>query len=721
MSFKQHIKVHEKNALNGFLLVRPVWVDDETVKTCKNCKTSFTPIRRKHHCRQCGNIFCQECTSRSIALPQFGYVKPERVCSGCIEIAYLVGYVVSDDNSTQLHGARGLLDIVERGNEQELLNFINYGGLDALMYLCRTSQESDLHELHLLGTTALANISGYESLKPCIIMKGGLPYLYNLVLFYYDKVGPESSDISITEKYLDSVSSIILNIGNILYYLSISGSLCQRMLPDDASLDAILKLANFQFGNFSNFTDNVENNNDDIIINNNNNEDDDDNNNNNNEDNKYSEDNKYNEEGEEDEEEITYEEEGSSQEMRLRVELTQGLASKTLSCLAINPSHQLLIIESSIEGLDRLINLLLSNIYEVRKYAAKSIAYLSLRNDKYKSALIKGGRAEIIASIINVEDEESSKADQVTISHTCCAMANLATNAESQQILIRQPNLLSNLCQIIEYFITDKEIQRHIARLLANFALYDENKIRMLSYQIISIDDEVNNQTEESWGSVIPTLIAIGDSPVSNVEIQRHIIRAIDNLSTEVPSGSHSKLTPCIPLINRILDTVKDEDIRKRASHVLNKLNPPLSPLISSIDKILFEKKNEIINSNDDDNNNLIIESDLPAQNLIIFDDIDQTKENNNNVNNNNDNNDNNNHNNDDNNDNRNDNNNNNNNLVIEKEKVEKGLSVPQLPPIKKHSNGTNLLKVFPNDHNLVIENKHNNGTNLLKVFPFDD
>lgn len=81
--------------------------------------------------------------------------------------------------------------------------------------------------------------------------------------------------------------------------------------------------------------------------------------------------------------------------------------------------------------------------------------------------------------------------------------------------------------------MTDREIQRHIARLLANFALYDENKIRMLSYQIISIDDDMNHQSEESWGSVIPTLIAIGDSPVSNVEIQRHIIRAVDNLSTE--------------------------------------------------------------------------------------------------------------------------------------------------------------------------------------------
>ncbi|CAG8791027.1 3621_t:CDS:2, partial [Racocetra persica] len=117
MSAKQFTqKAHESDVLDGFLLVRPVWVDDETVKACKGCEASFNTLRRKHHCRQCGNIFCQECTSKNIALPQLGYLKPERVCSGCFEIAYLVGYVISNDKSTQTHGARGLLDIVERGN-----------------------------------------------------------------------------------------------------------------------------------------------------------------------------------------------------------------------------------------------------------------------------------------------------------------------------------------------------------------------------------------------------------------------------------------------------------------------------------------------------------------------------------------------------------------------------------------------------------------------------
>jgi hypothetical protein len=42
--------------------------------------------------------------------------------------------------------------------EHELTNFITYGGLDALVYLCRALHTNDLHQL---GTTALTNLSGY--------------------------------------------------------------------------------------------------------------------------------------------------------------------------------------------------------------------------------------------------------------------------------------------------------------------------------------------------------------------------------------------------------------------------------------------------------------------------------------------------------------------------------------------------------------------------------
>ncbi|CAB4380285.1 ARM repeat-containing protein [Rhizophagus irregularis] len=570
-SHSRNDSLSQSELLDGFLLVRPVWVDDETVKNCKGCEIGFTAIRRKHHCRQCGNIFCQECTSRKISLPQFGYITPERICNECFEIAYLVGYIISDEPSTQIHGARGLLDIVERGNEHELSNFITYGGLDALVYLCRASHTNDLHQL---GTTALTNLSGYESFKPYIIMKGGIPYLYNLILFYYSKINSDasSSDPSYTAKFLDSASTIILNIGNILYSLSISGSLCQRMVIDVGSLEAIMKLASFQLGNLAE----DETSDEDILL--------------------------------------TYE------EMHLRVELAKGLAAKTISCLATNPSHQLLIFENPRIGLDKLMDLLHSSTYEVRKYAAKSIAYLSLRNDKYKSALIKDGRVKVLTSVIELVDENLAKANQVTISHACCAMANLATNAESQQLLISQPSLLSNLCQVVSYFISDKEIQRHVARLLANFALYEENKTRMLFYPMTNekeaTDEEAekvaeqeaeqeqdNNdqQLEEFFGSIVPTLIAIGDSPVADVEIQRHIVRALDNLSTEVPSMSHSKLLPCLPLINRILDTIKDEDIRKRATHVLNKLSPPLPSIPISSPFILNNDQQHYFQQDYDD------------------------------------------------------------------------------------------------------------------------
>lgn len=34
------------------------WVDDKTVTICK-CGRTFSCFRRKHHCRCCGNVFCE--------------------------------------------------------------------------------------------------------------------------------------------------------------------------------------------------------------------------------------------------------------------------------------------------------------------------------------------------------------------------------------------------------------------------------------------------------------------------------------------------------------------------------------------------------------------------------------------------------------------------------------------------------------------------------------
>ncbi|KAM6912865.1 lateral signaling target protein 2 homolog isoform 2-T2 [Xenentodon cancila] len=61
----------------------PEWVPDEACNSCIACKAPFTVIRRKHHCRSCGKIFCSRCSSHSAPLPRYGQVKPVRVCTHC--------------------------------------------------------------------------------------------------------------------------------------------------------------------------------------------------------------------------------------------------------------------------------------------------------------------------------------------------------------------------------------------------------------------------------------------------------------------------------------------------------------------------------------------------------------------------------------------------------------------------------------------------------------
>lgn len=43
------------------------WVSDDEVSVCQWCKNKFNQLRRKHHCRQCGNVFCSKCCNEKVS------------------------------------------------------------------------------------------------------------------------------------------------------------------------------------------------------------------------------------------------------------------------------------------------------------------------------------------------------------------------------------------------------------------------------------------------------------------------------------------------------------------------------------------------------------------------------------------------------------------------------------------------------------------------------
>lgn len=66
---------------NSAVFLDSQWMDSKPVKTCALCLQLFSVTRRKHHCRLCGNVFCQTCSDNKMELASSS--KPVRVCDTC--------------------------------------------------------------------------------------------------------------------------------------------------------------------------------------------------------------------------------------------------------------------------------------------------------------------------------------------------------------------------------------------------------------------------------------------------------------------------------------------------------------------------------------------------------------------------------------------------------------------------------------------------------------
>lgn len=67
--------------------LKQFWMPDKFCKVCYACEEPFTMYRRRHHCRMCGQVFCNNCSSYSIDGALFNTPGVVRACQVCYEQA----------------------------------------------------------------------------------------------------------------------------------------------------------------------------------------------------------------------------------------------------------------------------------------------------------------------------------------------------------------------------------------------------------------------------------------------------------------------------------------------------------------------------------------------------------------------------------------------------------------------------------------------------------
>ncbi|KAJ7836334.1 FYVE zinc finger-domain-containing protein [Mycena olivaceomarginata] len=103
------------------LLPKHQWKSDKSAAHCDNfyCRVPFSVWERRHHCRKCGGVFCQPCSSRTTALldtTHLSFLHPPRntpLTEFESPASPIIGARVCDDCFDQIHGLRSP-DLVPR-------------------------------------------------------------------------------------------------------------------------------------------------------------------------------------------------------------------------------------------------------------------------------------------------------------------------------------------------------------------------------------------------------------------------------------------------------------------------------------------------------------------------------------------------------------------------------------------------------------------------------
>ena len=113
----------KKDNPNESNYIAPIWKKDTERTHCPLCNTKFNLINRRHHCRKCGELCCNDCSLRRVKINQ----KLERICDLCdpddIKVMNTAVYDRNAVLSTRSLGPKPLAEIEEREKKYRTYQF----------------------------------------------------------------------------------------------------------------------------------------------------------------------------------------------------------------------------------------------------------------------------------------------------------------------------------------------------------------------------------------------------------------------------------------------------------------------------------------------------------------------------------------------------------------------------------------------------------------------
>ena len=103
--------------------IAPLWVQDHLRSSCQKCNHGFTFFNRRHHCRMCGALVCNDCSSNRAHIPT--ETRPVRVCDPCLNQIRRGGGVVQEtpnDGTTEVLNPfmSNILEMEEEAEVEEM-------------------------------------------------------------------------------------------------------------------------------------------------------------------------------------------------------------------------------------------------------------------------------------------------------------------------------------------------------------------------------------------------------------------------------------------------------------------------------------------------------------------------------------------------------------------------------------------------------------------------